>query len=182
MIQAVKLSEQRLPPALRPLARSQMRDVPATGGFERVTAQSCRTGTAQMLTKYAIHTLASWPPSSSMAVDPSSPGSPREAVERQGCGERKQVAVAAGSQNRPFLDSYQEVNCEFLDSSAYRGSAAYLVEGAIFVVVTPGQGDSEPLSFRHVVSSATIRSLRGVFETETRRCQTDITASFYSLF
>ena len=38
----------------------------------------------------------------------------REATGRQGCGERKQVAVAASAQNRPYLDSYQEVNYEFL--------------------------------------------------------------------
>jgi hypothetical protein len=60
-----------------------------------------------------IRMLASWPPSSSMGVGPIVSGvapCAREATERQGCGEKKQVAVAAGSQNPPFLDSYQAVN------------------------------------------------------------------------
>jgi hypothetical protein len=39
------------------------------------------------------------------------------------------VAVAAGPQNPPFSDSYQEVNCKFLDSSACRGSAITWLKG-----------------------------------------------------
>ncbi len=54
----------------------------------------------------------------------------REATRRQGCGEKKQVAVAAGPQNPPFSDSYQEVNYDIsLTFPAYRGSATYLDHG-----------------------------------------------------
>ena len=98
-----------------------MRNVPATGGYERVSAQSCRTGTAQMLTRIRntnARILASFPVDGGWSIVSGINRCAREAVERQGCGERKQVAVAASSQNRPFLDSYQGVN---YDNSCFPG-------------------------------------------------------------
>ena len=114
-----------------------MQDVPANGGYERVTAQSCRTGTAQMLTRIrntCARILASFLIDGGWSIAPCA----REATGRQGCGERKQVAVAAGSQNRPFLDSYQEVNYDISCFPGQSGKGHLLTEGAVFAVATAG--------------------------------------------
>ena len=74
--------------------------------------------------KYAIHTLASCllPRRWRLVHRLRSPCA-REAGEHQGCGERKQVAVAVGSQRPPFLDSIQEVKWKIAAFSASRLSA-----------------------------------------------------------